>query len=130
MKTDKVRVNKTEQRPDGVELEIVVPENEFETQLLSFAIRGYMEVGRSAKKLPYELPAGYTIEHQSNGSFLIAGHVAKEENPYYQPPRPIAVVGVRRVPGGFDIIHADLAPAMKKQQQAQPAKADESQAQG
>jgi hypothetical protein len=125
MKTDKIRVNKSEQQPEGIELEIVIPESDFETQLLTFTIRGYMEAGRTGKKLPYELPAGYAIEHQSGGSFIVTGHVPQGESAYYQPPRPIAVVGVRRVPGGFDIIHADLAPALKQAAQASAVKTDE-----
>jgi hypothetical protein len=121
MKIETIHVNKNPQQPDGVPVEIVVPESSFETELLAFTLRGYVEVARQANNLSVTMNPGYQIVHQGNGSFVVAGQVNAPENPYYQQPRALALVGVRKVPGGFDILHADLTPEGQERAKAMAA---------
>lgn len=108
MKTDKIQVNKTPQTPNGIEVEIVQPESPLEIGVMEYLLTAFVHQARSNKALPYELPDTFTIQHQAAGSFAAVGTKADPANPYYQPPRPLAVLAVRKAGNAFDVIHAEV----------------------
>lgn len=123
MKTAKIKVNKTAEQPDGVEIEVVQPEGEIEERLLIFTLRQLLQTAKEKDRLNFDLPEGFQVLHQREGSFVVAGFGGQQqgEQPgYYQPPAPVAVVGLRTVGNQFDMIHAAVDPEqLKAQQQAQ-----------
>ncbi len=108
MKTDKIKVNKTPQQPDGIEIELIQPENPMEERLLSFLIQPFLVNLKRENRIPYDLPARFEVQHRGSGTFLATGYF--ESGTYYEPPRPIAIVGLRVAGNGFDLIHADANP--------------------
>lgn len=104
MKTDRITVNKTAERPEGIEIEIVQPETPLEERLISFMMMPMVRELKRDNRIPYDLPARLKIEHIGNGTFLATG---QREGPYYENPNPIAILGLRIVPNGFDLIHAE-----------------------
>ncbi|MEX2673488.1 MAG: hypothetical protein WD294_15420 [Phycisphaeraceae bacterium] len=133
MKTAKISVNKTADQPEGVEIEIVQPENPLEERFLGFSVRQLLQAARDGERLGFDLPEGFQVMHQREGSYVIAGFSGKKpaegekaEPSYYQPPVPLAVVGLRVVGNQFDLIHAAVdAEQLKAQQQQAAAKPDE-----
>lgn len=119
MKTDKISINKTAEQPDGMEIEIVQPENKLEEGALCFLMVGFLRDLKREDKVKYDLPERFRIEHRGNGTFVAFGQA---DGTYYEPPKPLAVLGLRHVNGRFDLIHA--APVLR-QQQAAPAPAAE-----
>ena len=131
MKTATIHVNKTSEKPEGVPVEIVQPEGELDERLLTFTLRQMLETGRREEKLSFELPSSYQVQHQQDGSFVVAGFGGAEgggdqQDAYYQPPRPLAVIGLRAIGKQFDMIHAaiDADKLRQQQQQQQQAKPD------
>ena len=129
MKTAKIHVNKTEKNPDGLPIEIVQPENQLEERMLTFTLRQLLQTASKDNRLSFELPEGFQVMHQQEGSFLVTGfsggEQAKEQGSYYQPPKPVAVVGLRTVGNNFDMIHAavDVEKLRQRQQEAAGAAA-------
>ncbi len=121
MKTDKIRINKNAENPEGVEVEIVQPETELEERVLSFALAGTLRELKRANLIQYDLPEQFKVEHRKDGTFLAS---AFPESGYYEPARPIAVLGLRNIGNRFDLIHAPVpARPAAQQQAAQPAAA-------
>ncbi len=125
MKTAKVKVNKTEQNPEGVEIEIVQPESNLEGRVLAFLLTTAMHQAKSSNRIPYKLPNTFTVEHSAEGTFLVMGNPSPSERAtplpgggYYQPPRPLAIVGIRATGNRFDLVHAELAPPGRKTEEA------------
>ena len=119
MKTDKISINKTVEQPDGVEIEIIQPENKMEEGVLSFLLTGFLRDLKRDGRVSYELPERFRIEHRGNGTFVAFG---QSDGTYYEPPKPLAILGLRHANGRFDLIHA--APALRQQPavaQPQPA---------
>lgn len=108
MKTDTIHVNKTPDNPQGIEVEIVQPETPLETGVMEYLLTAFVHQARSNKALPYELPESFQIQHQTAGSFAAIGAKQDTANPYYQPPRPLAVLAVRKAGVGYDVIHAEI----------------------
>ena len=133
MKTDKITVNKSDDRPDGVEIDLVQPESKMEEGVLTFLLTSFLRDAKAHDRIPYELPDNFMLTHQGKGSFVVSGFKPQEQdNPtYYQPPRPIAVVGVAQLGNRFDVIHAEVpanaqppAPVAKKPEEKEEAKAE------
>lgn len=122
MKTAKIHVNKTPEKIEGVEIDIVQPENEMEGRLLSFLITHAIREAKRENRIPYKLPGAFTVDHRGEGTFAVLGTPPPAETAaplagggYYQPPRPLAIVGIRSMGKGFELIHAELNPeALKK----------------
>jgi hypothetical protein len=118
MKTDRIRINKTPQQPEGVEVELVKPENATEGELLSFLLTGYVRDLKKDGRLPYEVPEKFGIRHQNEGSFILSGYF--DESKFYEPPQPILIIGIQVRQGKFNLIHAAVQPRGQQQQQPQP----------
>lgn len=118
MKTEKITVNKTAERPEGIEIDVVVPETPLEEKLISFLLTAHIRELKQANRLPYDLPQQLIIDHRGKGTFLLSGMV--DQGGYYEPPQPIAIVGLRSIAAKFDLIHA---PAIRPQPPQQPADA-------
>jgi len=131
MKTAKIRVNKTAEKPEGVEIEIVQPETAFEGRVIGFLLSHAVREAKHDNRIPYKLPAAFTIEHRGEGTFVVLGTppppqtaVPVQGGGYYQPPRPLAIVGLRVLGQNFELIHAELNPeALKKAAEVSQPKA-------
>ena len=121
MKTDKIRVNRTTEQPEGIEIEIVKPESELQGGVLSFLLQGMLRDLKQRDRVLYELPDQFTVEHRGEGTFVVSAHVG--EGQFYQQPRPIAIVGIRTVGRRFDLVQAELKPEHFRQQNQQQAAA-------
>lgn len=123
MKAEKINVNKTPQQPNGVEIEIIVPENRMEEGVLGYLLAGFLRDLKRDNRIPYDLPSQLKINHQTQGTFLVSG--TEPNTSYYEPPKPLAIVGVRHLAGRFDLIHAPIPPRTPAQpttsQQVAPA---------
>ncbi len=118
MKTERITVNKTPERPEGVQIELVQPETELEANLLTFLLPAKLREAKQAGRLQFVLPEKFHLEHKKDGTFVVAGVLGEAQ--YYQPPRPLAIVGLHKVGAAFDIIHAaiDIDKIRKQQEQA------------
>ena len=108
MKIDKITVNRSEQKPDGLEIEIVKPEGELQGRVLSYLLASHIREAKRAGNIPYELPDQFTVEHKGEGTFVVSGNVGGGE--YYHPPRPLAIVGIQTTGNRFEMIHAQIKP--------------------
>jgi hypothetical protein len=118
MKIDKISINKTAEQPEGVEIEIIQPENKLEEGVLGFLLAGLVRDLKRDGRIPYELPDRFRMEHRTGGTFIAFG--GPGEGAYYEPPKPLGIFGIRHVNGRFDLIHAP-AVAARPQGEAQPA---------
>jgi hypothetical protein len=120
MKTDRIRINKTPAQPEGIEVELVKPENTTEGDLLAFLMSGYIRDMKQQGRLPYELPERFGVRHQADGSFILSGYY--DESRFYEPPQPLVILGIQVRQGKFNLIHAAIqARARGEQQVAMPA---------
>jgi hypothetical protein len=106
MKTEKIRINKTPDNPEGTELEVVFAENRLEERLLSFLMNVYVREMKRENLIPYEIPNGASVDYRGGGTFVLSGFL--NEGNLYEPPRPIAIFGIRPVDNRFDLIHAPV----------------------
>jgi len=116
MKLDRIRINKTPQQPEGVEIELVKPENPTEENLLAFLLTGYIRDLKHDGRLPYELPDKFGIRHQTEGSFILSGYY--DESRFYEPPQPLLIIGIQSRQGRFSLIHAAIQARSRGEQQA------------
>ena len=119
MKTDRIRINKSPQQPEGIEIELVKPENPTEENLLCFLLTGYIRDLKRDGRLPYELPDKFGVRHQSEGSFILSGYY--DESRFYEPPQPLLVIGIQVRQGRFSLIHAAIQARSRGEQQAASA---------
>ena len=119
MKTDRIRINKSPQQPEGIEIELVKPENPTEENLLSFLLTGYLRDLKRDGRLPYELPDKFGVRHQSEGSFVLSGYY--DESKFYEPPQPILIIGIQVRQGRFSLIHAAIQARARGEPQAPSA---------
>ena len=115
MKLDRIRINKSPQQPEGVEIELVKPENPIEENLLGFLLTGYLRDLQRDNRLPYELPEKFGVRHQAEGSFILSGYY--DETKFYEPPAPLLVIGIQSRQGRFSLIHAAIQARSKGQPQ-------------
>jgi hypothetical protein len=111
MKIDRIRINKSPQQPEGIEIELVKPENPNEENLLSFLLTGYIRDLKHDGRLPYELPDKFGVRHQAEGSFILSGYY--DDAKFYEPPQPLLIVGVQFRQGRFSLIHAAIQAKLK-----------------
>lgn len=118
MKTEKVTINKTADRPEWVEVELVHPESELEQGVLAHLLAGFMRDAMASGRVNYELPDDLHFEYSRNGSFVAMGRPADAPaDGMYVPRQPVAIAGIARFGKRFDVIHAALTG------QAQPRSA-------
>ncbi len=118
MKTEKITVNKTAEQPDGVEIDLVMPDGAMEEKLLAFMLTLYLRDLKRDKRVNYELPERFVVDYRGQGRF-VASDVTGGAT-YYEPPKPVCVVGLRWAQGRFDLIHAPLTPPAPTQNQTTP----------
>jgi hypothetical protein len=116
MKLDRIRINKSPQQPEGIEIELVKPENPTEENLLAFLLTGYIKDLNHDGRLPYDLPKKFGVRHQSEGSFILSGYV--DEGKFYEPPLPLLIVGIQSRQGRFSLIHAPIQARARGEQKA------------
>jgi len=116
MKLERIRINKSPQQPEGIEIELVKPENSNEENLLAFLLTGFIRDLKHDGRLPYELPEKFGVRHQSEGSFILSGYY--DESKFYEPPAPLLVIGIQARQGRFSLIHASIQARAKDQQTA------------
>src|SRR3954453_7060153 len=116
MKIDRIRINKSPQQPEGVEIELVKPENPNEENLLAYLLTCSIRDLKRDGRLPYELPDRLSVRHQTEGSFIVSGYY--DETKFYEPPQPLLIIGIQSRQGRFSLIHAAINAKLKS---AQPA---------
>lgn len=129
METKKITVNKSPERPNGVEIEVVVPKDDLEIQVLSYLLEGFLRDAHTGGKLKVELPERYALSYQNEGSFLVSAAPGTGSNangsPYYSPARPLAIIAIQRFGRRFDLAYAEIKQAafntQKPAEDAQPA---------
>lgn len=114
MKLDRIRINKSAEQPEGIEIELVKPENPIEENLLGFLLTGYIHDLKRDGRLPYELPDKFGVRHQAEGSFILSGYY--DESKFYEPPAPLLVIGIQSRQGRFSLIHASIQARSRNQQ--------------
>ena len=117
MKLDRIRINKSPQQPEGIEIELVKPENPTEENLLAFLLTGYIRDLKRDGRLPYELPDKFGVRHQTEGSFILSGYY--DESRFYEPPQPLLIIGIQSRQGRFSLIHAAIQARSRGEQQQQ-----------
>lgn len=131
METKKITVNKSPERPNGVEIEVVVPKDELEIQVLSYLLEGFLRDAHASGKLKMDLPDRSQLSYQNEGSFLVSSAPGTGSNangsPYYSPARPLAIVAIQRFGRRFDLAYAEIKQAAfnaaKPTEDTQPAAA-------
>ena len=113
-------MNKSEESPDGVEIEVVEPENELEQNALAYLLAGYVRDAVGRGNFNVELPENFTINYQREGSFILIGGPASPDltgpNPtYYNPGKPVAVLAIQTVGNRFDVVYGQLAAPAEDQ---------------
>ncbi len=129
MQSKKIAVNKNEKQPEGVTIEVIEPENQLETDTLTWLLASYLREQKTAKRLKFELPDSFQLRYQAEGSFLLSTAPGRDTtSPYYAPPRPLAVLALQRVGRRFDVAYAVIdqqafATAKTEEGDAKPAQA-------
>ncbi|MAE66183.1 MAG: hypothetical protein CMJ18_18085 [Phycisphaeraceae bacterium] len=106
MKSEKIRINKTAETPDGVEIEIIKPEHAREGRLISFMLPSLLREAKRQGRITWDLPERFKVEHRGEGTFVVNRLGA--DGDYYALPRPCAIVGIRVRGTRFDLVHAEL----------------------
>ena len=117
MKLDRIHINKSAEKPEGIEIELVKPENPIEENLLAFLLTSYVRDLKHDGRLPYDLPEKFGVRHQSEGSFILSGYY--DETKFYEPPLPLLVLGIQSRQGRFSLIHASIQARSRGQQSTQ-----------
>lgn len=73
MKTQTVTINKTADRPEGVEVELVTPESDLEQRVLAHLLAGFMRDAPAQGRVDDALPEDVRYEYTRNGSFVAMG---------------------------------------------------------
>ena len=113
MKTIKISVNKSEQQPEGVEIEVVEPEGDLEARVLSYLLGGFVRDTKSRGVLKLELPDQFNVSYEREGSFVLSSgpatpNLSGEVHTYYRPPQPLAVLAIHAVGGRLDVVYGQI----------------------
>jgi hypothetical protein len=128
MKTIKVAVNKSPERPDGVEIEVVEPEGQLEQQTLGYLLNGFVRDAAARGSFKLELPELFTIRYQREGSFLLetspsGPNVKGSTATYYSPGKPLAVMAIHKLANRMDVVYGEIKqPDDKPREAAAPAR--------
>lgn len=123
MKTIKVAVNKSEQSPDGVEIQVVEPENELEQKTLAHLLTSYVRDAKAREAFKVDLPDGFTVHYQREGSFVVLSgptspNISGPTPTYYNPGKPLAVLAIQTAGNNFDVVYGEIgAPAPEAAEQ-------------
>jgi hypothetical protein len=120
MKAIKVSVNKSEDNREGLEIQVVDPENELEQKTLAHLLLSYVRDAVARGTFKVDLPDDFTIQYQREGSFIMLSgptspDITGPSPTYYSPGKPIAVLAIQNAGDRFDVVYgeisADKAPA-------------------
>jgi len=114
MKTRTIAVNKNEQNPKGVELELVVAENKLEERIMKFFVGNLLRFMQDRGTLAVTIPEQFYLEYRDGGSFIVCEMPKSNTEGLYQQGRPHAVVGLRKAGKGFDMVYREV-PASELQ---------------
>ena len=106
MKIEKISVNKTPDRPEGIDIDLVKPESGLEGRVMSFLLTSYLRERKD--NFGFSLPERFSVDHRGEGSFVVAG--GQGQSDLYEPPRPIAVVGVQVRGNRLAVVHGAINP--------------------
>lgn len=121
MKIQKISVNRTSDKPKGVEIEIVQPETDIQGRLLAFLLPSMLREAKKNGRLSFELPDQFTVNHQGEGTFVVKA--AGKAGGIYEQPKPIGMVGIRVSGKRFDLVHAGIDVEKLRQRVAESRKA-------
>jgi hypothetical protein len=111
MKTTKLTVNRTPDRPDGVELEVLEPVGELEEQAMCFMLAGLLRDEIRQGRVKLTLPDDFKVEHRSEGAFLVSSlPKSMTTAPYYVPSQAQALVLLRRRGSQLELVYSDGKP--------------------
>ena len=113
MKTQTLTINKTPERPDGMEVEVLAAETELEQQLLCYLLTLYVRDARSQGTLDLEVPDRFTVRYNAEGSLTLLGEPNTGDSAYYTPAEPRAVFLIRPLGKRFEIGYAPLDAAAR-----------------
>ena len=108
MKVEKITVNKTSDQPDGIGIQIIQPQSDIQERVLSFLLASAVREAKREGRITYDIPDQITIDHKGQGTFVISA--MSPDGGYYQPPQPVAIVGIRVAGNAFDLVHAEVQP--------------------
>jgi len=111
MELKTITVNKSEKQPEGITIDVVVPQSQLEIQTLAYLLTGFVRDAEKAKRFNIKLPTAFSLQYQSEGSFLIStapGPAVSKTSSYYQPPKPLAVLAIQQVKNQFDLAYAEV----------------------
>ena len=113
MKTIKINVNKTEEQPEGIEIEVVEPDNDLEKRVLGFLLTGFVRDTKSRGVLKLDLPDNFAVSYEREGSFIVADgprtpNLGGKVHTYYTPSKPLAVMAIHSVGGRLDVVYGEL----------------------
>lgn len=131
MKTTKVTVNRTPDRPQGVELDVIEPEGDLETELVCFMFAALLRDEIRLGRVKLTLPDDFRVEHRGQGAFMVTSLPRSSTTaPYYVPAQALALVLMRRRGQQFELVYSDGKPqnAAGGAVAAQPAAAGEASA--
>lgn len=113
MKTTKMTINKTAEKPEGLTVNIVQPESVLEQDLMCYMLRSHLQHAKSQKSLSLELPTGFSVQYVKDGQFaMMSGPTSSGSaaSPYYDSGRALAVLVILQSGNRFEIAHAALKP--------------------
>ena len=71
MRTIKITVNKSEDKPEGIEIEVIEPADNQEQRVLAFLLTGYIRDTASRGILKLDLPEQFSVSYEREGSFVV-----------------------------------------------------------
>ena len=118
MKIEKITVNKTPEQPDGVEIDLVKPEDDLQGRILSYLLTSAVREANRDGRINYDLPDRITVKHSGEGTFVVTG--SRSESTFYEQSQPLAILGISSRGNRFELIHAKLKPQNLQNQRVQP----------
>lgn len=115
MKTTKIAVNKSEQQPEGIEIEVVEPENPLEERVLAYLLTGFVRDTKTRGVLKLDLPDQFRVGYEREGSFVLASGPSSPDlggdvHTYYTPSKPLAVMAIHTVGDRLDVVYGQITP--------------------
>ena len=113
MKTIKITVNKSQQQPEGIEIEVVEPENKLEERVLTYLLAGFVRDTKTRGVLKLDIPDQFTVSYERQGSFVLASgpgtpSLSGDVHTYYTPSKPLAVLAIHTVGGRMDVVYGQI----------------------
>jgi len=124
MQVKTISVNKTAEKPEGVNINVVVPEGQVETDVMNYLLIGFLQSARQGGGLKMDLPDRFMVAHQADGSFLVSSEPGmKTKSGYYSPPEPLAIVALQQHGKRFDLAYAQIRQNAFQSRPVEPADA-------